>query len=197
MFEAESENKNIDVALRYSTAFDVWDLGFSVFHGTRREPELILNQETELITPFYPLMTHAGMDVQATIDSWILKTELAYQSGKTFKNHTKLVTGFEYSFYDIKSSGIDVGLVGEYLYDGLGETPLNIFDNDVLLGARIAVNDVQSTEALIAYSIDLESTNQFFTAEIGRRIGQDYKLTLEATTFANEYYFVANFQRFF
>jgi len=197
MFEAESENKNIDVALRYSTSFDVWDIGLSVFRGTRREPDLVFNQDANLETPFYPLMTHTGVDVQATIENWSLKTEVAYQSGRMFKNHTKLVTGFEYSFYDIKFSGIDVGLIGEYLFDGLGESPFNIFDNDVLVGARIAVNDVQSTEALLAYSIDLESSNQFFTAEVGRRVGQNYKLTFEATTFANENYIAANFQRFF
>lgn len=196
-FEAPAGERNMDVALRYSTTYEEWDIGFGLFHGTRREPQLIFNESMDKLTPFYLLMTQAGVDVQATIESWLLKTELVYQSGAKFKDHTKLVSGFEYTYYDIKSSGVDIGLVSEYLYDGLGETPFNIFDNDLLVGVRLALNDVQSTAATFAYSLDLDTSDKFFTAELSRRVGSSFKLTVEATTLDDENYFAANFQRFF
>lgn len=197
VFEANAEQRSMDVALRYSTTYNEWDAGFSLFRGTRREPELVLDESTDSLVPFYPLITQASADVQATIESWLLKAELAYQAGAQLNDHSKLVTGFEYTFYDIKSSGVDIGLVAEYLYDGLGETAFNIFDNDLLVGVRLALNDVQSTDATIAFSQDFETSGKFFTAEFSRRLGSSFKLTMEATTFANENYFVANIQRFF
>ena len=104
-YESTSENQNIDFALRYSTAVEEWDLGFSAFHGTERNPLLRPVFGSSIsdvsLTPFYYQVTQLGFDAQATLESWLLKLEWIYQRADAIANHTELVTGFEYSFFGI------------------------------------------------------------------------------------------------
>jgi len=200
-YESGAGDKHIDLAIRYSRAVDYWDIGINAFNGTARQPLLVptldVNNEPTSFSPFYYQIQHVSTDVQATLESWLLKGELAYQSSDFVKDHFKSVTGFEYTFYDIKESGIDLGVVSEYLYDGSGANDFAIFQNDILIGMRFSLNDVQSTDALIAYSYDLDDSSEFLTLEFSRRIGSSFKLNLEATTLKNENYLAATFGWYF
>jgi len=120
LYESSEEEKHIDWAIRYSHTFGLLDFGISHFQGTSHEPRLTpsFNESMELVKfrPFYDQMDQTGLELQTTIEGWLLKGELI--SRKTHdKRFTSFVTGFEYTLGDIAYSGIDVGLIAEYMFD--------------------------------------------------------------------------------
>ena len=59
------------------------------------------------------------------------------------------------------------------------------FQNDLVLGARLTLNDAQSTELLVSTIIDLDGDGQSFNLEASRRFGDDWKLSIEARGVSN------------
>lgn len=188
-YESDAQNRHIDFALRYSTAIEEWDLGFSAFHGTERNPLLrpvFGSSFTEVsLQPFYYQVSQFGFDAQVTLESWLLKLEWIYQQAQAIANHTELVTGFEYSFYGIADSDADLGIIAEYLHDNRSEESTQPFQNDLLLGFRLALNDEASTEALLGGIVDLDNDSVVVTLEANRRVGNSFKVSLEAVTYLN------------
>lgn len=186
-FERSGEEWAGDLALRYTNRFGGTDIGAHVFHGTSRNPRLDFNPATGSLEPFYPELTQGGVDVQWTSGAWLLKGEavVADMLGETF---TSAVGGFEYTLFDVSGSGLDVGIIGEYLYDDRDQTnlPRTIFENDVFVGTRVTLNDVQDTEFLAGAIIDDQTGGVFASAEYQRRIGSTMLLEIEARAFAAE-----------
>jgi hypothetical protein len=60
-----------------------------------------------------------------------------------------------------------------------------VFDRDVFIGARVALNDAQSSEMLAGFLVDTSNHGRSFRVEASRRIGASWKLELELQTFAN------------
>jgi len=187
LFQSDNKQNHIDVAGRISGVINEWDLGFHAFHGTARDPQLIVSNSPLNLTikPFYYQLTQVGIDVQATLESWLLKTELVHRSGSRIDDHLQLVSGFEYSFYSVAESDVDVGIVAEWLYDERTDRADTVFQNDILMGLRFALNDEQSSEALIGVVTDLDGGGDLFSAEASRRIGDKFKLQIEALIWAN------------
>ena len=183
LYESDDRSKHVDFAARVSFAFDQWDLGAHLFHGTARAPQFRLNQAT--LVPFYYQHTQVGLDIQATLESWLLKAELVYRSGDEITDHASVVSGFEYSFYDIRETGADLGIVTEWLYDDRGEQANEAFQNDLLVGLRLAMNDEQSTEGLLGVITDLDEGGQLITLEGSRRFGSSVKASVQMTVFQN------------
>jgi hypothetical protein len=95
------------------------------------------------------------------------------------------VGGFEYTFYQVNDSAADIGVLLEYQYDGRGaEEPITIADNDVFVGARLALNDTQDTAVLAGVGYDVDTSEMFMNIEADRRIGEDYVVELRARVFA-------------
>lgn len=188
-FESDDEASHIDYALRYSHFLKEWDIGLSYFKGTSRTPQLRLNPSLgnpdPKFAPFYYQINQIGLDVQATLESWLLKFELIRQSGSVIENHFEAVGGFEYSFYGVFETNTDIGLVTEYLWDERAE-PSQIFQNDLLVGLRFALNDEQSSEALLGVIADLEYDSYLLTLEGSRRIGNSVKLSAKATVWGSD-----------
>ena len=67
----------------------------------------------------------------------------------------------------------------------LGDTPPTIFDNDIFAGIRISPNDEQSTEFLAGGVVDVDTRTAFVLVEASRRIGERWKVELDARIFAN------------
>ncbi|MFT5453198.1 MAG: hypothetical protein ACI9N9_002701 [Enterobacterales bacterium] len=174
---------HLDAALRWSHTIDEWDIGIAHFSGTSRAPVLVPTITTAglVLQPLYNTIDQTSLDIQATFDIWLWKLEVISNNGYDKDRYTAAVGGFEYSFYDVAESGIDVGVIVEYQYDDrdYDVQGSKIYDS-VVFGSRLAFNDEQSTELLIGLSIIEESHNQFWNIEASRRIGQSWKVTLEA-----------------
>ncbi len=181
-YENSAEERHIDLAIRYEQTMGDWDFGIYHFNGTGREPTLVLKSDSAgnpFIAPLYEQIDQTGLDIQAVKGSWLLKLESLYRSGQG-DAYFASVAGFEYSFVNIAASGIDLGVIGEWAYDERGEESTTGFDNDLMIGARLAFNDVDSTEALAGLMADLDSEGSIFSLESSRRIGDRWKVSVDA-----------------
>ncbi|MEX2016097.1 MAG: hypothetical protein WD873_05615, partial [Candidatus Hydrogenedentales bacterium] len=183
-YESGAEQAHVDFAARWSNTYGGWDLGVYHFYGTSREPRLLLSFDDlglELV-PYYDLIHQTGIDVQYTRGPWLWKFEGIHRSGQN-GTFTATAAGLEYTFFDVKGSGIDVGLLAEYLWDSRGDAGGNAFENDLFLGTRLGFNDEQGTSILAGAIVDLDSGGALWNLEASRRIGQDWRLTVEARIF--------------
>ena len=78
---------------------------------------------------------------------------------------------------------MDIGLLGEYLYDERDELALTTLQNDMFFGSRIAFNDVQDTSILLGGIKDLEQSSTIFSIEASRRFGSSWTAEIEARIF--------------
>jgi len=88
-------------------------------------------------------------------------------------------------------------VIVEYLYDGLGEGEIETFQNDIVFGARVALNNSSSSEASASITTDLDDGSLFFNAQASHRLGDSYVLGFEATTFPSEHYIGLTLTRHF
>lgn len=183
LYETADRSRHVDFAGRVSFAFDQWDVGAHVFHGTARDPQFRFNPASASLVPYFYQQTQLGLGIQATLESWLLKAEFVHRSGDEFTDHAAFVSGFEYSFYDIRESGADLGIVTEWLYDDRGDDADQPFQNDLLIGLRLAMNDEQSLEGLLGVITDLDEGGQLITLEGSRRLGSNFKASVRLTIF--------------
>ena len=175
-------------AVRYNHFIDNWDFALSHFHGTGREPKLVL-QNNELV-PFYEIIDQTGLEAQYTYDAWLLKLESMARAGQG-DYFFATVTGFEYTFFGtdifVEDAYHDLGILLEYQYDGRDfNAPATAQDNDIFLGARYVFNDVNDTEILAGVSTDLSDASQLAVVEFSRRINNNWKIEVDGRFFINQ-----------
>ncbi len=191
-YESAAEDGRLDAALRWSHTLGDYDVGVSHFHGTRREPRFEARtggqasaSDAVVLAPIYDVVSQTGIDLQATFDSILWKVEIMRQSGlrdpvtPSSNRWWAAALGFEYTFFGAFDSDMDVGLLMEYLHDSRGVRS-SAFENDVFFGARLAINDTQGTEMLIGGIVDVDGDGRTFNLEASRRIGDDWRLYIEA-----------------
>jgi hypothetical protein len=184
-YESSAKQHHVDFAVRYSHSIGTWDFGIYNFNGTGREPTLLpdLNESGKpVLIPFYEQINQTGLDLQMVAGNWLLKLEALYRTGQG-EPFFSSVTGLEYTLVNIAQTGVDVDLIGEWAYDDRGEFATSPFQNEAILGLRLAVNDAASTELLIGFSNDLESSGHFLNVEASRRFGDNWLLSLVSRFF--------------
>jgi hypothetical protein len=185
-YQSSDEQSHIDYAFRYSQIFDDLDLGLTWFKGTNRNPILtpaVNSNGLAILIPTYNQMTQLGLDLQLMVEAWTWKLELIHRetSDDSFEASTM---GFEYTFYAVFESDINIGTLAEYSYDNRSPSERGVFDRDLLIGARLAFNDAQSTDMLIGLVIDTEKQSRTFRIEGSRRLGDSWKGTIEVQVFS-------------
>jgi hypothetical protein len=180
-YESSAKEWRQDVAFRWKYYFDIVDIGFSHFYGTGREP-LFVFDATGNINAFYPIIHQTGLDLQITHDAFLWKLEAIYRNADA-QDFFAMVAGLEYTFSNIDRNGLDIGVLGEYLYDERDELALNALQNDIFFGSRIAFNDTQDTSVLIGGITDLEAGSTIFSLEASRRFGSSWTAQIEARIF--------------
>lgn len=182
-FESDMEEARPEVAFRWSHYFGPVDVGVSHFYGTGREPIIIFNNDGSF-DGIYPIINQTGLDIQATTGPVLWKFESIIRRSEV-QDMKALDVGIEYTFGNIGGSGIDLGILGEYLYDDRGDIALNSLQSDVFVGGRLAFNDTQSTEFLFGTIMDVERSTRLISLEGSRRLGQSFKTNLEMRLFQN------------
>lgn len=181
-YESNAKEWHQDFALRWKHYIGIVDIGLSHFYGTGREPLLTFDTNGNVIA-FYPFINQTGLDAQVTDNSFLWKLEAIYRTSEA-QDFFALAGGVEYTFGNIKNSGIDVGVLLEYFYDDRGELAFTGLQNDLFLGSRVAFNDVQSTELLIGGIVDLKKNSRVFSLEGSRRLGKNWKIEIEGRFFS-------------
>lgn len=186
-FQSGDNNWHSDWALRWSQYVGAFDLAVSYFSGTDRDPRLVpvyFLVGPPALAPHYDLIDQAGLEAQGTFGALLLKGEAIYQWNDR-QDFFAFAGGFEYSFYGIRGGVSDLGVLAEILYDDRGADADNPFEGDIFLGARWAANDVAGTTILAGGIFDLNSSSKLFNIEASRRLGDDWKITLDARFFFN------------
>ena len=183
-YESSSEEGHVDFALRYSHYIGDVDIGLYAFSGTSREPRFVPAEDGQSLLPVYDQIDQLGVDLQYTREAWLWKLEAIARDGY-MSTFAAAVGGFEYTFYQVRESSADVGLLLEYQYDGRDAfEPITIADNDVFVGTRLALNDVQDTAVLAGVSYDVETSETFVNIEAERRFGNDWFVELRVRAFS-------------
>ncbi|MEK6217056.1 MAG: hypothetical protein N2B03_07555, partial [Boseongicola sp.] len=89
--------------------------------------------------------------------------------------------------YQVGGGSGDLGLIFEYLYDDRdpGLAPLTIFDDDVLIGARYALNDISDTALLVGAFVDANDGSSAIRLEFERRLNDRLFLEVEGQVFVD------------
>jgi hypothetical protein len=186
LYESSAEDSHVDFAGRWSHAIGPFDIGVSHFRGTSRDPRFVPRRSgsgaPELV-PFYEQIDQTGMDFQATIGSWLWKLEAIRRDGLDGP-FAAATGGFEYTFWSVASSSIDIGALAEYLWDERGVTAVSPFANDLFVGTRLAFNDVQDTTILAGLVSDLDGHGRSLLLEASRRLAGSWVLEVEARGFS-------------
>ena len=184
VYESSAEDAHVDLAFRYSHFIGDVDLGLSFFEGTSREPGFVPAPDGERLLPFYEQMTQVGLDLQYTRDAWLWKLE-AIGRDTNSDSFLATVAGFEYTFYGVRESAADIGILVEALYDGRdADSPPTVFDNDVFVGTRLALNDAEDTSVLAGVAYDVDTGEIFLNVEAERRFGDSLSAELRLRSFA-------------
>jgi hypothetical protein len=182
VYESSDEDRHLDLALRAAASTGVWDLGFSWFGGTSREPRLVADTAAQTLIPHYDTIAQFGIDLQATVGPTLLKFEAATRDGYAGQAEAfqSVATGVEHTLYGVGGSAADIGLLAEYLGDNRGDnTPSTSFEHDLFIGTRVAFNNVGGTTALVGAIVDLNDGTTLLSVESEGRLSDSWSLTLE------------------
>ena len=188
IFESKDEEENLDWAIRWQDTLGDWDVGVSYFDGTSREPTLLpsLEQGELKLRPYYPQMQQLGLDFLAIVDAWLLKFEGIHRRTNN-EDYFAFVGGFEYTNVGVFDSIYDIGWLMEYQFDERDELAPTAAQNDIMIGSRLAFNDVDGTSILFGLVQDLDhfSSRSAFI-ESSSRINDNWKWRLEAWLFSSD-----------
>ncbi len=182
-YESGADEHHLDLALRWSHSIDIFDIGAYWFKGTNREP-VLLPKSNGRLTPYYEQIDRLGIDAQATLDAWLLKLEVIIQDNNQ-QRYSAIQSGFEYTYYGVNETAADVGLLVEYAWDERGKSASSGMQNDITLGARLTMNDTDSTELLVGVGYDLDFNDKSLVIEGNMRVGDSTKMIIDGRFFSS------------
>ncbi|MFM9864286.1 MAG: hypothetical protein ACKVRO_11830 [Micropepsaceae bacterium] len=180
-YESAERTGRVDVAGRLKGRIDDVDIGLSYFSGTSREPRIVFDGTT--LAPVYDVIDQAGLDVQATLDSTLLKLEAITRDGHRgtdARRFSAVTAGVEHTVSQVFDTACDVGLILEFNWDDRPDSaPPTIYDKDFFVGARFAFNDDGDSSALLGALIDAEKGSVYATIEASTRLYESLRIEVE------------------
>jgi hypothetical protein len=188
-FDSSASVWHQDLAARWSHSIGDWDIGVAHFWGTGREPTFDLSLADPAnpnLIPRYSIINQTSIDLQWTHDAWLWKLEAITRGGQG-RRFGAVTAGFEYTFSNVQDSGVDLGLLAEYQYDGRDKNPMVApvvpFYNAAFMGTRIGINDAQDSQVTAGFVQDLDNSAKYVSLEASRRVGEAWKLEVKARLF--------------
>ena len=120
--------------------------------------------------------------MQLVVGEWLWKLESISRSGQS-EDFFAVAGGFEYTFVGLADSQIDLGIITELAYDDRGDASSTSFENDLMIGLRLTVNDAAGSELLAGVKQDLDNTSKVSSFEASRRFSDNIAGTLQAGFF--------------
>jgi hypothetical protein len=173
---------------RFFRTVGALDFGLSAYNGTSREPRLAATVDADglpVLRPEYDAINQVGVEAQWTGESTLFKLEAITRGGHGDRLFA-VAGGVEHTRYQVFGSAGDLGLLGEVMYDSRGRgAPPTLFEHDVFLGFRWALNDVSDTSVLGGPMIDAATGEALLLVEVERRVGSAWHLSLDARLFGS------------
>ena len=173
----------------------VWgdaDVSLHLVHQIdRQQPLFVFNPASGMVHPIYQGVLQLGGTYAHVIDHLILKVEGAYRrfdrvsaqgplGAPPRRDHLLLSLGTEYVLGLGDGSETSLIAEGQALIPTVAHYPEALeplFQHDVMIGARHAFNDEQSTALLATLVMDVEHPEQLLaSASISRRLGESWEL---------------------
>jgi hypothetical protein len=168
---------------------------FFLDHMDRHNPIFVVSPITFEIRPVYLPVQRYGLTFQTDWEAHLWKLEYAQnrfrKNNGTYlftsmerANHGALALGWEIGFSH--DSGLDSTFIVEYQrYTGVDKQTrqgLSYFQNDVLLGYRLAFNDTMSNELFFSFIYDIEKTGgteMIYTGKYSRRLTDVWSMSMD------------------
>lgn len=189
LYESSNEDTHLDYAVRWQQTIGSLELGLAYFDGTSRLPQVLVDVDQQgqvSLLPKYNLLQQASIDALYVTGSWLLKLEAIY--GDTLNDEfLAFVAGFEHTLVNFADSGYDLGVLMEYQFDERDTDPLIFGQNDLMIGARLQLNDFSGSELLLGIVQDVEemsSYSAFF--EASTRLNQQWRMEVNAYFFSSD-----------
>ena len=217
VFESRAGKRQLDLAVRYSSYAGGLTYALSHFSGTARTPLLTLSPpvspfDPPTLRPFYFLTDRTGLELSYVAGDWLWKLE-ALSARDDQQRYFAATGGFERTFPAVAGTSTDLGLIVEYQYDSRNSDRLlqsvSVANDDIVLGLRVGINDFAGSELLALYSYDRQSNGRIASVEASRRLGNNWRASIEArffsgqssvdalSVFANEDHWQLTIRRFF
>ncbi len=173
-------------ALRYDQYFGAFDVGIYGYTGVDRDPAVIV--QNQRVQPYYDEVTQAGIDLQYTAGSLLIKSayrqswDQIQQDPVSYALSTAdaqaYAIGAEYALNNNDTASATV--FAEYATDSRGESALQAMQNDVSLGAKFGLNNLQNTEFTVAGNYDLDDEKSVYNLRAEHRWTDRTKLEVNA-----------------
>lgn len=193
-YESSAGSKRVDFAARGQFFLGNLEVAVSHFLGTSRQPrlevrdiritslELPLEYEATLV-PVYDVIDQTGLELQWPQGAWLWKFEGITRSAQV-ERFEAATGGFEYTQGGLFGTNVDLSWILEYLWEEDHETlSRSPFEHDWLLGQRFRFNDTAGTEVFWALIHDPHSEGKVVNLEASRRLGSNFKISLEGRAF--------------
>ena len=176
-------------AVRWSGYIGGLEYGLAHFSGPARDPVFeitgapVPGMPVE-IRPVYETLSRTSLDAQYIQGDTAYKLELVSRRGQGPAS-TAFVAGFEHTFVGAFGTRVDLGVLGEYLFDDrFDDAPILAFEHDVFAGLCLGMNDLAGTELLAGLLVDHRSGETIVSIEGSRRIGERWRLSLDLLAFS-------------
>ena len=178
-YQRSEESNADDLAFRFSSVVDDWDLAGSLFYGTARNPILSVVDVGTALEPYYPKQQSLGLEAQYTGDATLLKWE-SLHGQQDEKSLFAAVAGLEYTLYGLLDQVWDLGMLAEAQHD---ERPQAAAKRIYVAGLRLTLNDSKDTSLLLLTSQDEDWDQSLISFEASRRINSWSSIELGAKFF--------------
>lgn len=165
-FANGASKNNTGMALRWSGYVDEYDYGFSYYQGNTKDPALVVTSGQ--LKPKYSEITQLGFDIQATFGDILYKGEVIYRDNQynydgNIDDYTNYIVGLEHNNYGVFSQNWDLANIVEYAYDTRGSKSHHGYQNDLFLGARLVLNNIEDTQYFLSLQNDLDKNTRALT----------------------------------
>jgi hypothetical protein len=175
--DADFENGQVSPQLgaRLYRRFDRLELELTQFYGHVDEPEFEVQlgrRGPRALTPTYRQVSQTGLAAQYAIGQYVLRGEAIYRTGQTGGGFFGAGLGIERTFTRALGDQGDIIVYAEgYFDDRPPGAPVEIFDNDVAVGAVFRFQDLRGTELDARLVQDWRSDATLVDVAVERRLG--------------------------
>ena len=191
--DAQFENgrRHDALAVRASAIVNDTELAIAHFYGHERMPRfeaLVDAAGTPVaLEPHYDLINQTSVEVLRIQGDLLWKLEGLYQQSDR-DSFFAFGAGVEKEWPRLGDSNVSLSLFSELYYDGRDESTgiaLTPFQQDLFLGARLALNDINSTEFQVRLTTDLEYHSTLLDLRAARRLNRVWSMEASLNAFVN------------
>ena len=164
------------------------DISLSHFYGVTRDPYFIFNYDfaDPLLIPVYEKVNQTSIDLVYPWGDVLLKAEATYQTG-SIEQFESVVGGFEYTQGGLFDSNLDLTWYVEAIWDSRDQIDGTLFDHDIGIAGRLALNDARDSNLVLGVVADYEYDEAFGYFFWTNTFGSSWTLNITGQYFlANE-----------